>query len=132
MDPLLAEPGNSPCGRSSGYTRHMRDTHSGFRLLALTLVAVLTLTLAAPARAEALEPLTIVAIAGLAVVVVIIVVYLIVANSAPSRGAVESEPRYLACVESDTEARTCWAVPEVSAGSAVSGLVPAAPIVQGG
>jgi hypothetical protein len=108
----------------------MRDIHSGFRLLALTLVAVLTLTLAAPAPAEALEPLTIVAIAGLAVVAVIIIVYLVVANAAPSRGNVESEPRYMACVESDTEARACWAVPEQIPG--VSALAPTTTIPQGG
>jgi hypothetical protein len=104
----------------------MRDIHRGFRLVALTLVAVLALTLAAPAQAEALEPLTIVAIAGLAVVVVIVVVYLIVANSAPSRGASENAPRYMACAESDTEARSCWPV------SDPSGLVLAAHVPQGG
>ena len=108
----------------------MRDTRSGFRLLALTLVAVLTLTLAAPAPAEALEPLTIVAIAGLAVVAVIIIVYLVVANATPSRDTVESEPRYMACVESDTEARVCWAVPEQA--PAISAFVPTATIPQGG
>lgn len=91
----------------------MRITHSGFRLLAFTLVAVLTLTLAAPARVDALEPLTMVAIASLVVVAVIIVVYLIVANVADKkRGAATGEPRYVACVESDAEPRTCWALPE--------------------
>ena len=104
----------------------MKDTHSGFGLLALTLVVVLTLTLAAPARAEALEPLTLVALASLAVVGVIIIVYLIIANVEHSRSSAESEPRYVACVESDTEPRTCWAVPEVST------LVPVATVPQGG
>jgi hypothetical protein len=104
----------------------MRDTSSSFRLLALTLVAVLALTLAVPARAEALEPLTIVAIASLAVIGVIVIVYLIVANVEGSRRGAESEPRYVACAESDTEARACWAVPEASA------LVPAPDIPQGG
>jgi hypothetical protein len=104
----------------------MRDTHSRFRLVALALVAVLTVTLVAPARAEALEPLTLVAIASLAVVGVIVIVYLIIANVAGSRGAAEREPRYVACIESDTEPRACWAVPGGSA------LAPVATIPQGG
>ena len=90
----------------------MNITHSGFRLLAFTVVAVLALTLVAPARADALEPLVMVAIASLAVVGVIIIVYLIVANMADSRGTATSELRYVACVESDAEPRACWALPE--------------------
>ena len=90
----------------------MNITHSSFRLLAFTLVAVLALTLAAPARADALEPLTMVAIASLAVVGVVLIVYLIVANMGDSRRSATGEPRYVACVESDAEPRACWALPE--------------------
>ncbi len=101
----------------------MSVTHSGFRLLAFTFVAVLTLTLPAPARADALEPLTLVAIASLAVVGVILIVYLVVANVAHSRGVAKSEPRHVAWVESDTEARTCWALPEAPT-PALAGDIP--------
>ena len=90
----------------------MSVTYRGFRLLAFTLVALLTLTLAAPARAEALEPLTLVAIASLVVVGVVLIVFLIVANMADSRGTATRELRYVACVESDAEPRACWALPE--------------------
>lgn len=90
----------------------MSITHPGFRLLVFTLVAVLALTLAAPARAEALELLTILTIASLAIVGVILIVYLVIANVAGSRGAAERAPRYVACVESDSEPRACWALPE--------------------
>jgi heme/copper-type cytochrome/quinol oxidase subunit 2 len=83
---------------------------SSFRVLAVLVIVVLAMTLAAPARAEALEPLTIVALASLAVVGVILVVYLIVANVADSRRAEGDEARYVACIESDTDGRTCWAV----------------------
>ena len=89
--------------------------HPSFRLLAFTLVMVLALTLAAPARAEALEPLTIIAIVGLVAVGVIIIVYLVVANVAGSRRAAKSEARYVTCVESDTGSRNCWALPDVPA-----------------
>src|SRR5262249_2792123 len=86
--------------------------YPGFRLLAVILAVVLTITLVVPARAEAIEPLAIVGLATLAVVVVILVVYLIVANRSDSRQSQDGERRYLACVESDTEARTCWVLPQ--------------------
>ena len=93
----------------------MSVSHPSFRLLAFTLVMVLALTLAAPARAEALEPLTIIAIVGLVAVGVIIIVYLIVANVAGSRRTAKGEARYVTCVESDTGSRSCWAVPDAPA-----------------
>lgn len=80
--------------------------------MAVTLIVVLAVTLALPRRAEALEPLTIVAIAGLVLVGVIVVIYLVVANVSGSRRAAAGEPRYMACVESDSEPRNCWALPE--------------------
>ena len=81
--------------------------HPSFRLLAFTLVVVLALTLAAPARAEALGPFAIIAIVGLVAVGVIIIVYLIVANVAGSRRTAKGEARYVTCVESDTGPRSC-------------------------
>ena len=89
--------------------------HPSFRLLAFTLVVVLALTLAAPARAEALEPFTIIAIVGLVAVGVIIIVYLVIANVSGSRRAAKSAARYMTCVESDTGPRSCWAVPDAPA-----------------
>jgi hypothetical protein len=52
-----------------------------FRVLVLTLAVVLLVTFATPAKAEAIEPFTIIAIAGAAVIVLVLVVYLIVANT---------------------------------------------------
>ena len=51
-----------------------------FRVLALALAVVLMVTFATPAKAEAIEPLTILAIAGAALIVIVLVVYLVVAN----------------------------------------------------
>ena len=126
MSPCRRRPVTRVGARATRYTGPMRDINRGFRLLALSLVAVLTLTLAAPAPAEALEPLTLVALASLAVVGVIIIVFLVVANVSQSRSAAESEPRYVACAESDTAPRACWAVSDMSA------VIPAAAIPQGG
>jgi len=50
------------------------------RFLALVLATVLVLTLATPAKAEAFDVLTGLAIAGAAVIVLVLVVYLVVAN----------------------------------------------------
>lgn len=80
--------------------------------MAVALVVVLAITLALPRQAEALEPLTIVAIASLVLVGVIVVIYLVVANISGSRRAAAGEPRYVACVESDSEPRNCWVLHE--------------------
>jgi hypothetical protein len=97
----------------------MDITRPDLRLLAVIVVVVLAITLAAPARAEALEPLALVGLATLAMVGIIIIVYLVVANVATSRGEIES--RYVACVETDTEAPTCWTLPQ---GTALTSDVP--------
>jgi hypothetical protein len=56
-------------------------SHSvGFRMLALMLVSVLMVVVATPARSEALEPTTILAIASLATGGLVLIAYLIVAN----------------------------------------------------
>jgi hypothetical protein len=82
------------------------------RLFAVMLVVVLVCTFAAPARAEAFDFFLISAIAGAAVVVLIIIVYLVVANAKGSRmdDSKGPEPVKVACVESETQPRACWAV----------------------
>jgi hypothetical protein len=78
------------------------------RLTAVVLVVTLSLTLAAPARAEAVEPLLIMGIASAAVVVVILVVYLIVANTRDSRKAAEAPtPTLMVCVETPGQPTHC-------------------------
>src|SRR5262249_59739233 len=104
----------------------MNTTMPGVRVLAAVLLAALVVSLATPSRAEALEPFTIVAIAGLVVVAVIIVVYLVVANIHDSQRS-EATPRYMACVESDAEPRACWALPSAPVLDAAS----VAPATQG-
>ncbi len=81
-------------------------------MLAVALALVLAVTVAAPTRAEALEPLTIVAIASLAAAGVILIVYLVIANIHESRREARAELRSVACIQSEGP-RTCW---EVSAG----------------
>jgi len=92
-------------------TNPMTTHRSVLRLFAVMLVVVITGTLAAPARAEAVDFFLIAAIASAAVVVLIVVVYLIVANA---KGKMDDskgpEPVKVACVESETQPRTCWAV----------------------
>lgn len=51
-----------------------------YRFIALVLATVLLVVAATPAKAEALEPLTMVAIAGLAVAGIVLIAYLIIAN----------------------------------------------------
>jgi hypothetical protein len=51
-----------------------------FRLTALVLATVLMVVAATPAKAEAIDALTIVAIAGLALAGIILIAYLVVAN----------------------------------------------------
>jgi hypothetical protein len=58
-----------------------------FRALAVTLAVVLLITFAAPAKAEAIEPMTALAIAGAAIVVIVLVVYLVIANVEEGRTA---------------------------------------------
>jgi hypothetical protein len=58
-----------------------------YRTIALVLVLVMLITAATPARAEAIEPLTILAIASAAVVVIILITFLVVANMSDRRQA---------------------------------------------
>jgi hypothetical protein len=92
--------------------RGMTTHGSAIRLIAVVLAVVLMVTFAAPARAEAVDPFTIMAIAGAAVVVVILVVYLIVASTKGKRmdESLERQPVMIACVESEGQPRNCWTV----------------------
>jgi hypothetical protein len=58
-----------------------------YRMIALVLVVVLLVTVATPARAEALEVGTILLLVSAGIVVVILVAYLIVANVSERRRA---------------------------------------------
>lgn len=85
------------------------------RLLAVVLVVVLMATVIAPARAEAVDPMTAIAIAGAAVCVVILIVFLVIANtkgkSLDETGMDDQrQPVMVACVETDGQPRNCWAV----------------------
>jgi hypothetical protein len=53
---------------------------TSFRFVAFFLAVVLTVVLAQPARAEALEPTTLILIAGAAVAVVLVIAVVIIAN----------------------------------------------------
>jgi len=90
------------------------NTNRAFRLLSLVLIVTLIIGFATPGRAEAIEPLTIVAIAGVAVIVIGVIVYLVIANMHESqKKSVQGERRYLACVDSDVSPRNCWAISEL-------------------
>ncbi len=88
---------------------------SAIRLLAVVLVVVLLATAIAPARAEAIDPMTAMAIAGAAVCVVILIVFLVIANTKGPKmdetGMDEQrQPVMVACVEAEGQPRNCWAV----------------------
>jgi hypothetical protein len=78
------------------------------RFLALVLAVVLVLTFAAPAKAEAFDVLTGLAIAGAAIIVLVLIVYLVVANVEGSKMAGSSDgPRVM------PEAEVVWVVAAV-------------------
>lgn len=85
------------------------------RLASLVLLVVLTVTLATPARAEAIEPLTILGLLSLGVGVVILIGYLIVANIHGSKMAQAESPVLVACVESGALERVCRPLATVAA-----------------
>jgi hypothetical protein len=60
-------------------------------MMSAILLAALVVTLATPARAEALEPFIIIGLATVAVAVLVVVVYLIVASASDSRGAAATD-----------------------------------------
>src|SRR3989304_1293120 len=89
------------------YNHAMTPSWPGLRVVAVILVAVLVLTLAAPARAEA-DVLTTIPIVSLVIAGVMIIAYLIVANL-HDRWA-DAGPVLLACVDSADAPATCWPV----------------------
>jgi hypothetical protein len=72
-----------------------------FRMIALLLAVVLLAVAATPGRAEAVDALTIVAIAGLAVAGIILIAYLIVANVEGDRSARATQTVWVACAGDD-------------------------------
>ena len=72
-----------------------------FRLIVVVLVSVLLVVVATPARAEALDALTIVAIAGLAVAGIILIAYLIIANVEGDKVADAGRVIWVACTGDD-------------------------------
>ena len=89
----------------SGYWRMLR-------LTAVVMACVLTVTFAAPARAEAIDPLTAIGLATAAVAVVILIVFLVVANMSDAKRA--AVPVLYACAETEGQSRTCWPVEQGS------------------
>ena len=72
-----------------------------FRLVALLLAAVLLVVAGTPARAEAMDALTIVAIVGLAAAGLILIAYLVVANVEGDKQAGEGREVWVACAAAD-------------------------------
>ncbi len=82
-------------------------------MTAVVLVCVLTVTFAAPARAEAIDPITAIGVATAAVAVIILIVFLVVANVSDAKRA--SVPVLYACAEVEGQPRTCWPVEQSGA-----------------
>jgi hypothetical protein len=73
-------------------------SHSaGCRLIAIVLVSVVLVVAATPARVDAMDALTIVAIAGLAVAGIVLIAYLVVANMEGDRTADAGRVVWMAC-----------------------------------
>jgi len=88
-----------------------------FRLIAVVLVSVLLVVVATPARAEALDALTIVAIVGLALAGIVLIAYLVVANVEGDKVADAGRVIWVACTGDD-----CTTAP-----AAVEAVLAAAP-----
>jgi hypothetical protein len=73
-----------------------------FRMVALLLIAALVIVAAAPARTEALEPTTILAIASAATAGIVLIAYLVVANMEGGKSAGGGRVAWLACAENDS------------------------------
>jgi len=89
-------------------------TAAWMRFVSVVLVVVLALSLGTPARADAMEIFTVLALVSVGVAVLILVVYLVVANVKGDKMSVQSDaPAMVACVDSDVSPRTCWPVSSV-------------------
>jgi hypothetical protein len=87
-----------------------------FRLIALVLATVLMVVAATPAKAEAIDALTIVAIAGLALAGIIIIAYLIVANvEGEGKSADSGRMIWVACAGDECTQVPAAAVAELAA-----------------
>jgi hypothetical protein len=91
-----------------------------FRFVALVMVTVLLVLAATPARAEALEALTIVAIVGLALAGIILIAYLVVANVEGKKSADAGRLVWVACASDE-----CTTVPAETAAALAAGAMPA-------
>jgi hypothetical protein len=74
-------------------------TSSPFRLIAIVLIVTLVVMIATPEKADAMDPLTIMAIAGAAAIVVVIILFLVIANKEGGRAS--NGPIYIACTGDD-------------------------------
>jgi hypothetical protein len=86
-----------------------------FRLLALVLAVVLVVTLATPAKAEAFDVLTGLAIAGVVLIVIVLVAYLVVANVEGGKRVEQRQEVWLACA-----AEGCVSLPGAPAAASVA------------
>ena len=89
----------------------MKTGRPWLRLVCAVLVVALAVTLVAPSRADAMDPLTIIAIASAAAAVLVLVIYLVVANTADKQMKSDApEGRWMACTESEPGSRVCWPI----------------------
>ncbi len=94
-----------------------------FRLVALLLAAVLLVVAGTPARAEAIEALTIVAIVGLAAAALVLIAYLVIANVEGDKSASdEGRVVWVACAAADG----CVTIPAETAAALVQPTADAA------
>ena len=66
------------------------------KLIALIVLVAVVATFVQPARAEAMDPMTAVAIAGVAIGVVIVIAVVVIANVREKQGGLAGEPALLA------------------------------------
>ena len=86
-----------------------------FKLVALVLAAVLMVVAGTPAKAEAVDALTILAIVGLAAAGLVIIAYLIIANVEGDKAAGPGRVVWMACAE----AYSCAAIPAEEAAALI-------------
>jgi hypothetical protein len=89
-----------------------------FRLIAIVLIVVLVVMVATPEKADAMDPLTIMAIVGAGVIVVVLIAFLIIANKEGKRA--DNGPIYIACNGPDCLALAAEAVASYGAVSSIS------------
>ena len=96
-----------------------------FRAIALVLVSVLLVFAATPAPADAMDALTIIAIAGLALADIVLIAYLVVANIEGDKVADGGRVVWMACAGDD-----CTTGPTAEAALAARALPePVAPVL---